>query len=102
MDAKGLSIGAMVCGILGIVFSWIPFVVYIAFPLAVVGIVLAGVAMSRINKGGEGSKGMAVAGLVCGIVGAAIGLPSLICTICACATAAELANAANQFNNLYY
>lgn len=102
MNAKGLSIGAMVCGILGIVFSWIPFVVYIAFPLAVVGIILAGIAMSRINKGGEGSKGMAVAGLVCGIVGAALGLPMLICTIYTCAAAGEMVNAANRFGNLYY
>lgn len=96
MNAKGLSIGAMVFGILGVIFSWIPFVVYIALPCAIVGIVMAAIAMKKIKEGAEGSKGMAIAGLVCGIVGAAFGLPMLICTICACSLAAGGISSAND------
>lgn len=100
MNAKGMSIAAMVFGILGVVFSWIPFVVYIAFPCAVVGIVMAAIAMKKIKEGGEGSKGMAIAGLVCGIVGAAFGLPMLICTICTCAAVSSGLGALNDLANM--
>ena len=73
MKAKGLSIGAMVCGIIGLIFSLFPYICVGALPCGVVGIVLAGVVMSKINKGAEGSNGMAIAGLVCGIVGSVLG-----------------------------
>ncbi|MDE6726455.1 MAG: DUF4190 domain-containing protein [Oscillospiraceae bacterium] len=98
MNVKGMSIAAMVCGIIGVVFSFIPVVCFVAFPCAIAGIVLAAVAMNRINAGAEGSKGMAIAGLVCGIIGCAFGIPSLICNICACQTA----NAVNKgLNGLF-
>ncbi len=99
MNAKGLSIGAMVFGILGVVFSWLPFVVYIAFPCAIVGIVMAAIAMKKIKEGSEGSKGMAIAGLVCGIVGCAFGLPMLICNICICAAGTAATGALNDLAN---
>lgn len=86
MNVKGMSIAAMVCGIIGVIFSFVPVVCFVAFPCAIAGIVLAAVAMSHISAGAESSKGMAIAGLVCGIVGCAFGIPSLICNICACQT----------------
>lgn len=104
MNAKGMSIGAMVFGIIGVVFSFIPIVCFAAFACAIVGIVMAAIAMKKIKNGAEGSKGMAIAGLVCGIVGCAFGLPSLICNICVCATGAAVAGGlndlANQLNNM--
>ena len=38
-NAKGYSIAALVCGILGIVGSFIPWVCYFTFVLAILGIV---------------------------------------------------------------
>lgn len=37
--SKGMSIAALVCGILGIVGSWIPVVMYFTLVLAILGIV---------------------------------------------------------------
>lgn len=82
MKAKGLSIGAMVCGIIGVISLFIPYIFVGALPCGVVGIILAGVAMSKINKGAEGSKGMAIVGLVCGILVCAFGILALIIYAC--------------------
>ena len=38
-NSKGLSIAALVCGILGIIGSFIPIVCYVTFILAILGIV---------------------------------------------------------------
>ena len=100
MNVKGLSVAAMVLGIIGVVFSFIPIVCFVAFPCAIAGIVLAGVSMSRINKGAEGSKGTAIAGLVCGIIGCAFGIPSLICNICVCATGSAVSEGLNAIANM--
>lgn len=99
MNVKGMSIAAMVFGIIGVVFSFIPIVCFVAFPCAIVGIVLAAVAMKRINTGAEGSKGMAIAGLVCGIVGCAFGLPTLICNICMCQTGQAISSGLSGMAN---
>ncbi|MEK6975857.1 MAG: DUF4190 domain-containing protein [Candidatus Thermoplasmatota archaeon] len=58
--SQGMAVGALVCGILGL---FIP-------PLALVAIILAAVAMSSADRDPQryGGKGMAVAGLVLGIL----------------------------------
>ena len=99
-NAKGLSVAAMIFGIIGVVFSFIPIVCFIAFACAIAGIVLAAVALKRLGAGAEGSKGMAVAGLVCGIVGCAFGIPSLICNICLCASGQALVSGLGALANL--
>ncbi len=100
MNAKGMSVAAMIFGILGVVFSFVPIVCFGAFACAIVGIALAAVAMKRIDAGGAGSKGMAIAGLVCGIVGCAFGIPSLICNICACQTGKAVAGFFKGLSNM--
>ena len=101
MNAKGMSIAAMICGIIGVVFSFIPIVCFVAFACAIAGIVLAAIAMKRIGAGAQGSKGMAVAGLVCGIVGCAFGIPSLICNICLCASGQALVSGIGALANAF-
>lgn len=67
----GYSIASLVCGILGILCcccSWL------GIACAIAGIVLG---IISINKNCEG-KGMAIAGIVCGGVGAFIGLIALV------------------------
>ena len=64
-NSKGLSIAALVCGILGIIGSFIPIVCYVTFILAILGIVF-GVKARKTALPGE--TGLATAGLVLGII----------------------------------
>lgn len=66
--AKGLGIGAMVCGIIGVVTCMIPI---LAIILGVVGIVLGNMARKKLPAG---QTGMATTGFVCGIIAVALGV----------------------------
>ena len=79
MDAKNISIAALVCGILGIVGSFIPVVQYFTLVLAILGIVF-GVKGRKLAE--PGNTGLATAGFVLGIIGTAIGAIGVICAIC--------------------
>lgn len=64
---SGLAVAAMVCGICGLVVPWVGFV------LSILGIVFGGIAISQTSKNPNlGGKGMAIAGLVTGIVAIAL------------------------------
>ena len=64
MDAKNISIAALVCGILGIVGSFIPVVQYFTLVLAILGIVFG---VKGRKAEGNDKRGMATAGS-CGAV----------------------------------
>ena len=88
MEQKNsMSIAALVCGILGIVGSFIPIVCYFTLILAILGIVF-GVKGMKIAKMNGVGKGLAIAGLVCGIVGTVFGAIGVICVICVCSLGA--------------
>lgn len=59
--SKGLAIAAMVLGIIGVIFSC---VYYIGIPLGIVAIVLASMSLKKKCPG----RGMAITGLVLGII----------------------------------
>lgn len=65
-DKQGMAIAAMVLGILAVI------VPYVGFVLGIIAIVMAVKTMKQIppNTPG-GARGMAITGLVCGIVGVA-------------------------------
>jgi hypothetical protein len=65
-----MGTAGFVCGLLGLVLFWIPFV---GLVLAVIGIALSGAGMSSGKRAGA-STGLAVAGLVLGIVALLPGL----------------------------
>lgn len=68
-----MAIGALICGILSLLCSWIPVV---GFVLSVAAIVLGIIEVKRIGRG-EGSakgKGMALAGIILGAVGIVFGI----------------------------
>ena len=67
---NGQAVAAMVLGIVSLGLFWIPFVGLIC---GVLGVVLGWLGMQRANRGATG-RGMAVAGLVTGIIGALVGL----------------------------
>lgn len=62
----GFAIASMVLGIVAILFSCCT--TLISIPCAIVGVILGGVAMDKIAKGTGRGKGMAIAGIVTGIV----------------------------------
>ena len=77
-----MGIAGLVLGILGLIGSFIPFVVFGSWLFALVGIIISAIAVK------QGHGGIAVAGLVLSIVGFVIAIPSLICAA-ACAGAAS-------------
>jgi hypothetical protein len=72
-ETAGGAIPSMVCGIVGIVTCCLPVVPIV---LGIIAIVLSVKVNRRIkeSQGALGGKGMAVAGLVCGIIAIVFGL----------------------------
>lgn len=69
---SGLAIASMVCGILSLVFFWVPLFRFLQFPIGIIAIIFGAVAIRQIGREPNlGGRGMAIAGLVCGIVGVA-------------------------------
>ena len=73
-----MAIAALVCGILGIIGSFIPYVMFFTLILAVLGIIFGIMGMKKAKQIGSGN-GLAVAGLVLGIVVTLFGLVGVIC-----------------------
>ena len=70
-EGKGLGIAALVLGIIAVVLSFVPCLgMYAMFP-GVIGVVLGAISMNQASKTGA-ARGMAIAGLVCGILGVII------------------------------
>ena len=95
-ETNKMSIAALVCGILGIVGSFIPVISYFTLVLAILGIVFGskGMKIAKITGQGQGlataiakitgqGQGLATAGLVLGIIGTAFGVIGVLCIICA-------------------
>lgn len=66
---NGAGTAGFVIGLLGLLFSFIPVIGVIAWPLVVLGLVLAGIGLSRARARRATNKGLAVAGLVCSAIG---------------------------------
>ena len=73
--SNGLSIAALVCGILGIVGGFIPVVSYFTLVLSILGVIFGVLGRKKCA-----SKGMGTAGLVLGIIG-------VLCVVCICLAA---------------
>src|SRR6478609_8260623 len=68
---RGLGIAGLVLGILAAILSFIPCLgMYAIFP-GIIGLILSIISIVQAGKAGA-AKGMAIAGLVCSIVGSCI------------------------------
>ena len=98
-SSKGISAAAMICGIIAIIMSFLPvmgiWVVVISLLLGIAGIVLGATGMKKSKVTGE-PKGMAVAGLVCGIIGTVFAVGGLICWISCYAAASAVEKGIND------
>jgi len=72
--SNGIGITAGVLGIVAVLLMWIPFVNYLAIILGILAIIFGIIGIGRANRMGGAGKGMAITGLVCGIVALAISL----------------------------
>jgi hypothetical protein len=79
-EGKGMSIAALVLGILGIIGGWIPIVCYFTFICAILGIVFGVKGRNKSALVYGKPSGLATAGFVLGIIGTAFGVLGLICT----------------------
>ena len=84
-DGKGMSIAALVLGILGIIGGWIPIVAYFTFVCAVLGMIFGVKGRAKSTAAYGKASGLATAGLVLGIIGTCLGALGLICSVCASA-----------------
>ena len=66
-DKNGISVGALVCSILGLVFFWVP---GLDIVLCLAGLICAIIAIAR----GNGGRGMAITALVLSILGCVLTL----------------------------
>lgn len=77
---NGVATAAMVCGIVGVVLAWAPFVVVIGLALAVIAIVLGIRGLRRSTALGVG-RGAAIAGMTTGGVGIALSVVGIALSI---------------------
>lgn len=89
MNTKNLAIASLVCGIIGIGGSFIPYAKYIMPLCSIASIILGAIALDQIKKTGDTEhKSLALAGLICGIVSLAWTFVAIACVVCAiCALA---------------
>lgn len=71
--SNGLAIAGFVLSLLGVLGSWIPVLNVLCILLAVVGVVLASIGLAKSKKVGAG-KGLAVTGIVLGVVAVMIAI----------------------------
>ena len=116
-SSKGLSIAALICGVLGIVGYFLSYgslsavdtsaetlnvtgpviIGILGLILGIVGIILGAIGMKKAKANGE-SKGLALAGLICGIVGTVFGFISVLCVAGVACAANSLVNQLNNYN----
>jgi hypothetical protein len=83
--SSGIGIGALICGIIGLVLCWVPIVGLI---LSIVAVVLGGKGRKTLP---DGKRGMALAGFILGIIGLVISIIVLISWIVAIALIGSVA-----------
>lgn len=71
-----MAVLALIFGIAGILISWVPFVNFLSFIIAIAAMVLGAIEIKRIDKGMSPSKGkgFAIAGIILGAVTVLLGI----------------------------
>ncbi len=91
--SNGMAVAALICGILGMIGSFIPVVMYFTAILAVLGIVF-GVKGKRIARESNTGMGLATAGLVLGIIGTVCAASGILCALACAGSLGSLASLA--------
>jgi hypothetical protein len=78
---NGLGLAGMVCGIVGVVLGWIPFVFWLGFILGILALVFGAIGRGRFGRGEANNGGQATAAIVLGAVAIVFGVLSVIWTV---------------------
>lgn len=65
---SGMAVTSLVTGIIALISSFVPLLNVLSFPFVILAIVFGGIGLWQTSKGTKGGKGIAVAGLVLGIL----------------------------------
>jgi hypothetical protein len=77
---NGVATAALVCGIIGLLVAWMPFVVAVGLVLAVLAIVLGVRGLRRSTALGTG-RGAAIAGIVTGVAALALAVVGIVLSV---------------------
>jgi heme/copper-type cytochrome/quinol oxidase subunit 2 len=69
---NGLGTAGFVLGLIGLLFSFIPLIGVVAWPLVIIGLVLSIIGVARASSGKATNKGLAIAGAVLSVIGLVI------------------------------
>ena len=92
-DGKGMSIAALVLGILGIIGGWFPIICYFTTVCAILGMIFGIIGRKKSIAAYGKASGIATAGLVLGIIGVAFAVLATLCTTICVAAACTAASA---------
>jgi amino acid transporter len=96
---NGLGTAGFVLGLVGLVFSPIPIVGVVAWPLVILGLILATIGYRRTRKGLATNTGLSIAGMVLSIIGLVI---CIIWLVAVGSVADDAVNQANQTVTISY
>lgn len=88
-NGSGICVAALICGLLGIISvftSALPILTWFLFVAAILGIVFGAVGMSKSKVANGSASGLAIAGLILGIIGCVFGFIGVICASSVCVT----------------
>lgn len=74
--SNGVAIAALVCGIVALLTSWIPFINFLSVALAIAAIVTGAIGLR--NAAERGGRGLAITGLVTGIAALVVAIAILV------------------------
>jgi hypothetical protein len=69
---NGLGTAGFILGLIGFLFSFIPFIGIVAWPLVVIGLVLSVIGIARASSGKANNRGLAITGAVLSVIGLVI------------------------------
>jgi hypothetical protein len=96
---NGLGTAGFVLGLIGLVFSFIPIVGVVAWPLVIVGLILSVIGFARTRSGRATNKGLALAGAILSVVGLVV---CIVWVAVVDKAASDITNQANQTVTISY
>lgn len=88
-QGNGLAVTALVLGIIGALFGFVPLMFWLAIILGILAVIFGAIGLARSKDPYRGGRGQAIAGLVLGIIAIGVGILQV----------AVLNEAANEFNS---
>jgi hypothetical protein len=77
-QSNGIAVAGGVVGIIALVTAFIPFIDFVSIVLGILAIIFGAVGNGRAARMGGQSRGMAITGIVCGIIAVAISVLFII------------------------